>query len=125
MKKANDSQQLQLRSNALIGAQGEDFSGLDFEEARVSGQNFFESIFNGCDFKNIRAAQSIFQHAEFTESKFQNCTFEDTSFDHSDFVLSDISNSKFLRCSFQNAEWRDAGDIRNTLLEPVMIAILS
>jgi len=108
MKKADDSQQLQLRSNALIGAQGEDFSGLDFDEARLNGQNFFESIFNGCDFKNIRVAQSIFQHAEFTESKFQKCTFEDTSFDHSDFVLSDISNCKFLRCSFQNAEWRDA-----------------
>lgn len=95
------------QTSGLVGAQGKDFSGLDFVELGIEGQNFFESIFNGCLFENLRASQSVFQHAEFTEAKLSNCTFEDTSFDHSDFVLSDINRTEFARCSFQNAEWRD------------------
>lgn len=92
----------------LAGVQGKDFSGLDFVDISVDGQNFFESIFNGCEFRDVRATQSIFQHTEFTEASLSNCVFEDTSFDHSDFVLTTISGSEFVRCSFQNAEWRDA-----------------
>jgi uncharacterized protein YjbI with pentapeptide repeats len=94
--------------DGLAGAQGKDFSGLDFYDLSIEGQNFFESIFNGCAFGSVRATQSIFQHAEFTETKFDDCTFEDTSFDHSDFVITSISGVEFIRCSFQNAEWRDA-----------------
>lgn len=111
---ADPSSQLPVKKqwSALIGAQGEDFSGLDFTEKVVEGQNFFESIFNGCVFRGVRASQSIFQHAEFTETVFNKCRFEDTSFDHSDFVLSDIRDSQFIRCSFQNAEWRDAAFTR-------------
>src|SRR3712207_1760177 len=85
----------------LVGAQGKDFSGLDFLELAIECQNFFESIFNGCVFERVHATQSIFQHAEFTESTFSGCVFEDTSFDHSDFVLSSISGTQFIRCSFQ------------------------
>jgi hypothetical protein len=95
------------QTDGMVGAQGKDFSGLDFVELGIEGQNFFESIFNGCLFEDLRASQSVFQHAEFTEAKFSNCTFEDTSFDHSDFVLSEINRTEFARCSFQNAEWRD------------------
>lgn len=94
--------------DGLAGAQGKDFSGLDFRDLSIEGQNFFESIFNGCSFEDVRASQSVFQHAEFTETRFSDCTFEDTSFDHSDFVLTSISGTEFVRCSFQNAEWRDA-----------------
>jgi hypothetical protein len=95
-------------TDQLAGAQGKDFSGLEFLELSLEGQNFFESIFNGCLLEGVRASQSIFQHAEFTETKLSNCIFEDTSFDHSDFVLTSISGTEFIRCSFQNAEWRDA-----------------
>jgi Pentapeptide repeats (8 copies) len=94
--------------DGLAGAQGKDFSGFDFLDISIEGQNFFESIFNGCLFDGIRASQSVFQHAEFTETRLSNCVFEDTSFDHSDFVLTSVSGSEFVRCSFQNAEWRDA-----------------
>jgi hypothetical protein len=94
--------------DGLAGAQGKDFSGLDLYDLSIEGQNFFESIFNGCAFEGVRASQSVFQHAEFTETRFSDCSFEDTSFDHSDFVLTSISGVEFVRCSFQNAEWRDA-----------------
>jgi len=96
------------RSTELAGAQGKDFSGSDFSELVIDGQNFFESIFNGCVFKNTKASQSVFQHTEFTEAKFLRCDFKDSSFDHSDFVLSEIRNCEFSSCSFQNAEWRDS-----------------
>src|ERR1041385_2113273 len=85
--------------DGLAGAQGKDFSGFDFLDISIEGQNFFESIFNGCFFNDIRASQSVFQHAEFTETRLSNCVFEDTSFDHSDFVLTSVSGSEFVRCS--------------------------
>ena len=93
--------------NDLIGAQGKDFSGMDFRDLSIQGQNFFESMFNGCFFSGVQASQSIFQHAEFTETHFSGCVFEGTSFDHSDFVLANFKNCQFVSCSFQNGEWRD------------------
>jgi uncharacterized protein YjbI with pentapeptide repeats len=106
-KKSTSNLPAKPQAEGLAGVQGKDFSGLDFVDISVDGQNFFESIFNGGEFREVRATQSIFQHTEFTEANLSNCVFEDTSFDHSDFVLTTISGSEFARCSFQNAEWRD------------------
>jgi hypothetical protein len=92
---------------ALISAQGKDLSCHEFAGKSIVGQNFLESIFNGCVFARILASKTIFQHAEFTETSFSDCVFEDTSFDHSDFVLTTVARCRFVRCSFENAEWRD------------------
>jgi hypothetical protein len=107
-RKAPLEQSLREVRRPFFGEQGRDFSAADILNASSDGQNFFESIFNGCTFDGFHARQCIFQHAEFTEARFTGCVFEDTSFDHSDFVVAELSDSTFIRCSFQNAEWRDS-----------------
>jgi hypothetical protein len=93
--------------SVLRGVKGKDLSCHEFTGKSIAGQNFLESIFNGCVFANIQVSKSIFRHAEFTETSFSDCNFKDTSFDHSDFVLTVIQRCRFVRCSFENAEWRD------------------